>query len=84
MKSYVPWVDKSQAKFINNKKKVSTDRASMILRKHEQSVLQSVCSIYKKNFWICLFHYMHFIFIENALSKTKPMQKSIYSLHILS
>ena len=32
---------------INNKKKVSTDGASMILRKHEQSVLQSLCSIYK-------------------------------------
>ena len=31
--SYVPWVIKSLAKFINNKKKVSTDRASMILRK---------------------------------------------------
>ena len=47
MKSYVPWVIKSQAKFINNKKKVSTDRASMILRKRGQSVLQSLCSIYQ-------------------------------------
>ena len=47
MKSYVPWVIKSQAKIINNKKKVSTDRASMILRKLEQSVLQSLCSIYQ-------------------------------------
>ena len=47
MKSYVPWVIKSKAKFINYKKKVSTDRASMILRKHEQSVLQSLCSIYQ-------------------------------------
>ena len=47
MKSYVPWAIKSQAKFINNKKKVSTDRASMILRKHEHCVLQSLCSIYK-------------------------------------
>ena len=28
-------------------KKVSTDRASMILGKHEQSVLQSLCSIYQ-------------------------------------
>ena len=50
MKSYVPWVIKSQAKFIKNKKKVSTDRASMILRKHEQSVLQSLYSIYKNFF----------------------------------
>ena len=48
MKSYVPWVIKSgQTKFINNKKKVSTDRASMILRKHEKSVLQSLRSIYQ-------------------------------------
>ena len=36
MKSYVPSVINSEAKFINNKKKVSTDRASMILRKHVQ------------------------------------------------
>ena len=43
--SCVPWVVKSKEKLINNKKKVSTDRASMILRKHEQSVLQSLCSI---------------------------------------
>ena len=67
MKSYVPWVIKSQAKFVNNKKKVSTDRVSMILRKHEQSVLQSLCSIYQ-HFLDLFISYMQFIFIENALS----------------
>ena len=48
---------KSKAKLINNKKKVSTDRASMILRKHERNVLQSLCSIYKHflNFFISLY-----------------------------
>ena len=28
-------------------KKASTDRASMILRKHDHNVLQSLCSIYQ-------------------------------------
>ena len=51
------------------KKKVSTDRASMILRKHDHSVLQSLCSIYQHVLdFFFLFHYMQFIFIENALS----------------
>ena len=49
------------------KKKVSTDRASMILRKHDHSVLQSLCSIYQ-HLLDFLFHYMQFTFIENALS----------------
>ena len=52
--SYVPWVIKFWAKFINNKKKVSTDRASMILRKHEQSVLQSMLNL-STFFFICLY-----------------------------
>ena len=50
------------------KNKVSTDRASMILRKHDHNVLQSLCSIYQHSLDIFLFHYMQFIFIENALS----------------
>ena len=54
-RSYVPWVIKSKAKLINNKKKVSTDRASMILRKHEQSVFQSLCSIYQHFFGFVYF-----------------------------
>ena len=45
--SYFPWSNKFKQNQIKNKKKVSTDRASMILRKHEQSVLQSMCSIYQ-------------------------------------
>ena len=49
-------------------KKVSTDRASMILRKHDHSVSQSLCSIYQHLMDFFLFHYMQFIFIENALS----------------
>ena len=53
--SHVPWVIQSLAKIINNKKKVSTDRASMILRKHEQIVLQSLCSIYQHFFGIVYF-----------------------------
>ena len=65
MKSYFSWVIKSQAKFINNKKKVSTDRASMILRKHDHSVLQSLSSIHQH---LLNFFYIEFIFIENALS----------------
>ena len=65
--SCVPWVVKSWAKFVGSKKKVSTDRASMILRKHEQSVLQSLCSICQHvlDLFISLYE---FIFIENALS----------------
>ena len=39
------------------KKKVSTDRASMILRKHDHSVLQSLCPIYQHllDFFISLY-----------------------------
>ena len=48
MKELCPLGYKSKAKLFNNMKKVSTDRASMILRKQEQSVLQSLCSIYQK------------------------------------
>ena len=39
-------------------KKVSTDRASMILRKHDHSVLQSLCSIYQHLLDFILFHCM--------------------------
>ena len=38
------------------KEKVSTDRASMILRKHDHSVLQSLCSIFQH-----LFDFFYFI-----------------------
>ena len=68
---------------VNGGIKVSTDTASMILRKYEQSVLQSLCSIGQHFvdffclFFFFLFHCMQFVFIENALSKIKPMRKSM-------
>ena len=65
-RSYVPWVIKSKAKLIKNKKKVSTDRASMI--ENMNKVFCNHCAQFINIFWICLFHYMQFIFIENALS----------------
>ena len=72
MNSYVPWVIKSQAKFINNKKKVSTDRASMILRKHEQSVLQKLCSIYQH--FLDLFISLYAIHIHWKCAKLKKIK----------
>ena len=41
-----------EAKRVNDKKIVSTNIASMILRKYEQSVLQSLCLIF--------FHYISY------------------------
>ena len=64
--SYVPWIIKSKQNLSTIRKKVSTDRALMILRKHEQSVLQSLCSIYQHFF--DLFISLYAIHIENALS----------------
>ena len=66
-----------EANLVNYKKIVSTNIASMILRKYGQSVLQSLCLIYQLFGGFFLFHYMQFIFIETVLSKIKPMQKSI-------
>ena len=71
-RSCVTWVIKSKAKLINNKKKVSTDRASMILRRHEQSVLQSLCSIYKH--FLDLFISLYAIHIHWKCAKLKKIK----------
>ena len=63
-----------EAKLVNDKKIVSIDIASMILRKYEQSVLQSLCLTFS-TFFFHFIIYMQFIFIESALSKIKPMLK---------
>ena len=65
-------VIKSRAKFINNKKKVSTDRASMIVRKHEQSVLKSLCSIYQH--FLDLFISLYAIHIHWKCAKPKKIK----------
>ena len=70
MKSgYVPWAIKSKAKLIDNKKKVSTDRASMILRKYELSVSQSLCLIY--NIFLIFFISLYAIYIHWKCAKLK-------------
>ena len=66
-----PWVINS-SKIKSTIKKVSTDRASMILRKHDHSVLQSLCSIYQHllDFFISLYAiYIHWKCVK--LKKTK-------------
>ena len=81
-KSYVPWVIKSLAKFINNKKKVSTDRASMILRKHGQSVLQSLCSIYQHFLDLLISLYaIHIHWKYAKLKKIKNWKIYIIKIH---
>ena len=54
------------------RKKVSTDRASMVLRKHEQSVLQSLCSIYKQ--FLDLFISLYAIHIHWKCAKLKKIK----------
>ena len=70
---------KSLARFINSRKKVGTDRASMILRKHEQSVLQSLCSIYQH--FLDLFISLYAIHIHWKCAKLKKIKAC--KIHII-
>ena len=54
------------------RKKVSTDRASMILRKHEQSVLQSLCAICQH--FLDLFISLYAIHIHWKCAKLKMVK----------
>ena len=67
------------ATFINNKKKVSTDIASMT-----NKVFCNHCTQLFNIFMIFLFHYMQFIFIDIALSKIRLMLKNYITSSTIS